>query len=131
MQEIQERVLAQLDRDELMGMVRDLVSIPSPTGSEAEVADYLAGRFSELDLRVQMQEVETGRSNVIGTWKGGDGDMSLMFLGHMDYAPGIGKPEAQTVDGNWIAGIGASNTSAAGRTSTARLATTAAPRETP
>ena len=43
MEEIQERVLAQLDKDELVAMVRDLVSIPSPTGSEAEVADLPGG----------------------------------------------------------------------------------------
>lgn len=43
MEEIQERVLAQLDKDELVAMVRDLASIPSPTGSEAEVADLPGG----------------------------------------------------------------------------------------
>lgn len=106
---LSDRVLAAIDEAELVEMVQDLVNIPSPTGFEAEVADYLAGRFGELDLDVKLQEVETGRSNVIGTWKGGDADESLMFLGHMDYAPGIGVPKAQWVDEHWIAGIGSSN----------------------
>lgn len=108
MDDAAQSVLSYIDEEELVGMVRDLVNIPSPTGYEADVGDYLAERFGDLGLSVQSQEVEVGRNNVIGTWRG-TGDESLMFLGHMDYAPGIGKPEAQTVGDDWIAGIGASN----------------------
>ncbi len=103
------RVLAAVDEDELVEMVKDLINIPSLTGREAGVSDYLASRFGDLGLKVTQQEVETGRNNVIGTWRGGDADESLMFLGHMDHAPGIGIPEAKWVDDEWIAGIGSSN----------------------
>ena len=109
MEEIRQQVLSQLDRDELVDMVKDLVNIPSPTGGEREVGDYLAARFADLGLRVQHQEVEADRSNIIATWQGTGDGADLMFLGHMDYAPGIGKPQAQMVDGKWIAGIGSSN----------------------
>ena len=109
MEDIQQRVLSHLDRDELNDMVKDLANIASPTGGEREVAEYLASRFRELGIRVDLQEVETGRSNVVATWRGSGDGADLMFLGHMDYAPGIGKPEAQVVDGDWIAGIGISN----------------------
>ena len=102
-------VLAAIDEDETVEMVQDLINIPSLTGREAEVSDYLAGRFGDLGLKVTQQEVETGRNNVIGTWTGGDEDESLMFLGHMDHAPGIGISEARWVDDEWISGIGASN----------------------
>lgn len=107
----QQQVLAQIDPDELIDMVKDLVSIPSPTGGEREVGEYLAARFADIGLKVMLQEVETGRNNVVGTWRGvGDGEgATLMFLGHMDTAPGIAKPGAQMVDGKWIAGFGASN----------------------
>ena len=107
--DLTEAVLAAIDEDELIEMAQDLINIPSLTGREAGVSDYLAQRFGDLDLKVTRQEVETGRDNIIGTWTGGNGDESLMFLGHMDHAPGIGVPEAKWVDDEWISGIGASN----------------------
>ncbi|HEX2154076.1 MAG TPA: M20/M25/M40 family metallo-hydrolase [Acidimicrobiia bacterium] len=106
---LSQAVLAAIDEDELIGMAQDLINIPSLTGHEAGVSDYLAERFRGLGLKVTQQEVEAGRDNVIGTWTGGDGDESLLFLGHMDHAPGIGVPEAKWVDDEWISGIGASN----------------------
>ena len=109
MQPAQEQLLSYLDRDDLTQMVVDLVNIPSPTGGEQGVAEYLATRFADIGLQVQLQEVETGRNNVIGTWRGSGDGPDLMFLGHMDYAPGIGKPAAQVVDRRWIAGLGSSN----------------------
>jgi acetylornithine deacetylase/succinyl-diaminopimelate desuccinylase-like protein len=105
----QEEVLSAIDEDELVEMVQDLINIPSLTGREAEVSDYLAERFRGIGLKVTQQEVEPERNNVIGTWKGGIEEESLLFLGHMDHAPGIGVPEARWVDDEWISGIGASN----------------------
>lgn len=107
--DLTDEVLAAIDEDELIEMAQDLINIPSLTGREAGVSEYLAQRFADLGLKVTQQEVETGRDNVIGTWTGGNGDESLMFLGHMDHAPGIGVPEAKWVDDEWISGIGASN----------------------
>lgn len=104
-----DQVLSAIDEDELVEMVQDLINIPSLTGREAEVSDYLFGRFSDIGLKATKQEVETGRDNVIGTWSGGLEDESLLFLGHMDHAPGIGVPEARWLDDEWIAGIGSSN----------------------
>ncbi len=66
MQPAQEQLLSYLDRDDLTKMVVDLVNIPSPTGGEQGVAEYLATRFADIGLQVQLQEVETGRNNVIG-----------------------------------------------------------------
>ncbi len=104
-----DEVLSAIDEDELIEMVQDLINIPSLTGREAGVSDYLAQRFRDLGLSVTQQEVEAERNNVIGTWKGGEEDESLLFLGHMDHAPGIGVPEAKWVDDEWISGIGSSN----------------------
>jgi acetylornithine deacetylase/succinyl-diaminopimelate desuccinylase-like protein len=58
---------------------------------------------------VRRQEVEAGRNNVIGRWRGSGDGASLMFLAHMDVAPGVGKAKSEIVDGRWISGLGASN----------------------
>lgn len=107
MNELQQRVLSKLDRDELVRMTREIVEISSPPGQEQGVADYLAEQFGALGLRVHMQEVEPGRSNVIGTLKGSGGGKSLMITGHMDHTPGL--QDRVILDGDWLFGPGATN----------------------
>jgi len=110
-------LLARLDRRRLLETASDLVEIPSPTGYEQGMAEYLRDLFAELGLHVTWQEVEEGRPNVVGVLRGvGDG-RSLMFNGHMDTsysgrepwlrAPGF-KPEAQAGGGR-ITGLGIAN----------------------
>jgi acetylornithine deacetylase len=106
--EIEQRVLSKLDRNELIRMAREIVEIPSPTGQEKAVADYIAEKFQSLGLRVQMQEVEPNRSNVICTFKGSGGGKSLMLTGHKDTSSGYDQT-AVTVDGDWLFGPGATN----------------------
>ena len=108
MNEIKQRVLGKLDRNELIRMAQEIVEIPSPTGQEKAVADYIAEKFQRLGLRVQMQEVESNRPNVICTLKGSGGGKSLMLTGHMDTSSGYIQT-AVTVDGDWLYGPGATN----------------------
>jgi acetylornithine deacetylase/succinyl-diaminopimelate desuccinylase-like protein len=107
----------QVDRRSLIETASDLVNISSPTGEEHGVADYLARVFHELGLQVQWQEVEEGRPNVVGTWRGTGGGKTLMLNGHMDTSysgrePWLGgrgfRPEAR-VEGDHLYGLGISN----------------------
>jgi acetylornithine deacetylase/succinyl-diaminopimelate desuccinylase-like protein len=107
-----------VDRRSLVEVASDLVNIPSPTGEEQGVAEYLRGVFESMGLQVLWQEVEDGRPNVVGILAGEGGGRSLMFNGHMDTSysgrePWLrGKrgfrPEAR-VDGNALYGLGISN----------------------
>jgi acetylornithine deacetylase len=104
-------------RDELVTMTREMVDIASPTGEEGDLATYLMGRFRELGLAVELQEVEPGRNNMIARWPGtGDGP-SLLFNGHFDTGMS-GREEgipfglraaSRIVDDDWIYGLGVSN----------------------
>jgi acetylornithine deacetylase len=107
----------QIDRRSLVESASDLVNISSPTGDEHGVAEYLARTFHELGMHVQWQEVEEGRPNVLGTWRGTGGGKTLMFNGHMDtsysgrepWLAGRGfRPEAR-VEGDHLFGLGISN----------------------
>jgi acetylornithine deacetylase/succinyl-diaminopimelate desuccinylase-like protein len=106
-----------IDRRSLVETASDLVNIPSPTGQEQGVAEYLAEVLAELGLHVQWQEVEDGRPNVLATWRGQGGGRSLMLNGHMDtsysgrepWLAGRGfRPEAR-VEGDYLFGLGISN----------------------
>jgi acetylornithine deacetylase len=107
----------QVDRRSLVDTASDLVNISSPTGEEHAMAEHMARLFHEMGLHVQWQEVEEGRPNVLGTWRGSGGGKTLMFNGHMDtsysgrepWLAGRGfRPEAR-VEGDYLYGLGISN----------------------
>jgi len=78
------KVLAQIDGDELAQLACDLVNIPSPTGKEKAVAEFILDWFKANGLKAVRQEVEVDRPNAIGILKGEGTGLSLGFNGHMD-----------------------------------------------
>jgi acetylornithine deacetylase/succinyl-diaminopimelate desuccinylase-like protein len=103
-----EKVLAEIKEEEIVAMCCDVINIPSPTGEELEMAQYMQSVLRQLGLTVTWQEVEEGRANVIGRWTGCGGGKNLMFNGHMDtsntgredFLSGIGyKPHAVVKNG--------------------------------
>lgn len=112
-----DRILAHIDERALVEMCCDVVNIPSPTGSELEMASYMRAAFEQMGLEVAWQEVEEGRANVVGRWSGSGNGRCLMFNGHMDtsntgrepFLTGLGyKPHAVVKDG-MIYGLGIYN----------------------
>ena len=86
-----------IDRDRLVQDALAAVSIPSFTGEEEPMAEWMAERFRELGLEVQWQQVEEGRANVVGVRPGAGGGPTLMFNGHMDTSYSGKEP--------WLAGV--------------------------
>jgi acetylornithine deacetylase/succinyl-diaminopimelate desuccinylase-like protein len=95
----------------------DLVNIPSATGNELEVAQYLVARMRKSGMDTDLPLVDTGRPNAVGHLRGRSDGLNLLFTGHMDtsysgnedYLAGDGfKPKAILRDG-WIWGLGANN----------------------
>lgn len=123
MDELRQRVLAEIREDELAAMAVELVNIPSPPGEEGPLGDYLAGRLSELGMAVQLQEVEPGRNNVLGRLPGQGGGPTLLFSAHLDTSTtereleawggarvgGLGGRAAARVQDGWIHGLGVAN----------------------
>ena len=61
-----------------------MINVHSFTGDEQRLAELLASVFEQMVLQVQWQQVEEGRANALGTWRGTGGGKTLMFNGHMD-----------------------------------------------
>jgi acetylornithine deacetylase/succinyl-diaminopimelate desuccinylase-like protein len=78
------KVLAQIDRNELAQLGRDLSSIPSPTGQEKAVAEYILAWFAANGLKAVRQDVAVDRPNAVGILKGDGSGLSLGFNGHTD-----------------------------------------------
>ena len=112
-----DRILAEVHEDEIISMSSDVIDIPSPTGEELQMAQYMQSALQKVGLDVTWQEVEEARANVVGRWRGSGGGKSLMFNGHMDtsntgreeFLTGLGyKPHAVIKDG-FIYGLGIYN----------------------
>ena len=114
---VKEEIVSHIREADLVATCSDLINIPSPTGLELDVAEYLRAAFQRIGLTVSWQQVEDRRANVIGRLAGVGNGKCLMFNGHMDtsntgteeFLPGIGyKPHAVVKDG-MIYGLGIYN----------------------
>lgn len=107
-----------IDRERLLDWASTAVNTPSFTGAEQAMAELMAGTYRDMGLRVQWQQVEDGRANVLGIREGAGGGPTLMFNGHMDtsysgrepwlaHVPGF-QPHAFVREGR-LYGLGISN----------------------
>ena len=86
-----------IDETRLVDWASSAINVPSLTGSEEPMAELMRETFGEMGLRVQWQQVEEGRANVLGIREGTGGGQSLMFNGHMDTSYSGREP--------WLAGV--------------------------
>jgi acetylornithine deacetylase/succinyl-diaminopimelate desuccinylase-like protein len=116
------KVLDQIDREELARLGCDLTSIPSPTGQERAIAEFILHWFETNGLKATRQEVEVDRPNAVGILKGDGAGLSLGFNGHMDTSftgtaedlrmVGSVEPESElkgTIKDGKVQGLGISN----------------------
>lgn len=94
-----------IDERLLVRWACDAVSIPSFTGEEQEMAEWIAEELRVLGLTVQLQQVEDGRANVLATRAGSGGGPTLMLNGHMDTSYSGREPWSQGVEGFQPVGV--------------------------
>jgi acetylornithine deacetylase/succinyl-diaminopimelate desuccinylase-like protein len=87
---------ALVGEDELAQLCLELTAIPSPTGEEGALAEFVARKLEAEGLVAEVQETAEGVANVVGRLGGGDGP-SLMLWAPLDTAV-AGGPE----DADWI-----------------------------
>ena len=118
-------VLELIDKQAAAKLLMDLVNISSPTGEEAEIAKYLAGRFENAGLKATLQEADQNRFNAVGVLEGNGTGLSLLFDGHMDTTftgrekvgikggfgllPTVSSGAHAVAEGDRIYGLGATN----------------------
>ena len=111
------KVLAEVKEEEIVAMACDVINIPSPTGEELQMAQYMRSALEQIGLQVTWQEVEDSRANVVGRWLGGGGGKNLMFNGNMDtsntgredFLTGLGYKPNAVVKNGFIYGLGIYN----------------------
>ncbi len=80
-----------MSHDPAISLLRDLVAIDSVNPSlvpgaagESRIASAIGEHLRRIGLDVHVQEVASGRPNVIGVLEGREAGRSLMFCGHID-----------------------------------------------
>ncbi len=104
------------NRNTIVGFLQALIRIPSVTGEEGPIQEFIAGRLKDMGLSVDVFEPDLaslrkhpafvevsrgyeGRPNVVGILRGQGGGKSLLFNGHVDVIP-AGAPESWQ-HGSW------------------------------
>jgi succinyl-diaminopimelate desuccinylase len=87
--EIINKVVDEIDADELITLAADLVRInsvwdPAAGTSEQKAAEFVYNWALKNRFTAQIETVAPGRPNVIITWKPARGQRTLMFEGHTD-----------------------------------------------
>jgi len=108
------------NRDQAIRFLQDMVAIPSVTGDEAAIQEFVSGYMTGIGLDVDMWETDweelkkhpgyrpvdrgyEGRPNIVATRKGSGGGRSLLLNGHTDVIP-VGNGEGWS-DNPWSAAI--------------------------
>jgi len=109
------RAIERVDREESLEFLAKMIRFKSYSGTpgESELARFMVDAMTPPGVDAFLQEVEPGRFNAIGRWRGTGGGRSLLFNGHLDTNP---VTEGWTVDpwggicdDRFIYGIGVSN----------------------
>jgi LysW-gamma-L-lysine carboxypeptidase len=69
---------------EKISFLKNLISIPSPSGEEDAVAAYLIEKMTHLGFQAQRDEA----GNVVGALGDPEAERAIVLLGHMDTVPG-------------------------------------------
>ena len=83
-QKDRDNVIKRIDHDEVAQLTKELVDIPSPTGSERAIGEFILDWYVRHGIRPVRQEIDPNRINAVGILEGQAGGVSLMINGHMD-----------------------------------------------
>jgi acetylornithine deacetylase len=110
---MQKMLLKQINRTEILDLAFDLIKIPSFATEETPLARFLAEYMEKRGIETELQEVEKGRYQVLGTLRGNGTGPTLMFNGHLDNDPPLlgmkRDPWRPTIEGDRLYGHGVFN----------------------
>ena len=74
-------LINRIQRDELAELTKALVDVPSPTGSEKAIGEFILDWYSRHGIKPVRQEIDPNRINAVGILKGRGEGVSLIAEG--------------------------------------------------
>jgi acetylornithine deacetylase/succinyl-diaminopimelate desuccinylase-like protein len=119
-----ERAWAEIDDDRMARLLAGMVDVPSPTGEERPLAEYVAAYLRAAGLEGRAQLIDEQQANAVGRLRGAGTGPDLLLFAPLDTdftgieaedCPGVGlslprdlQARAERVDGHLV-GLGAVN----------------------
>ncbi|MBD3207112.1 M20/M25/M40 family metallo-hydrolase, partial [Candidatus Bathyarchaeota archaeon] len=88
-----DKALSKIDRNRIIEIAKDLISIPSVSGEEKEVMHFTRGLLEDIGVETEFHGGED--RPIIQAIINPDAEKLLIFNGHLDVVP-IAKPDAWT-----------------------------------
>jgi acetylornithine deacetylase/succinyl-diaminopimelate desuccinylase-like protein len=79
-----QHILKGITRQECAELTKQLCDIPSPTGAEREIGEFILDWYSRHGIKPVRQEIDQNRINAVGFLEGSGRGTSLQINGHMD-----------------------------------------------
>ena len=102
------KILDAFNDEKTIDFERNVVRIPSFTTEETPVAEYIAEYLESVggSMEVGLQEVSLAGGlvshNIVAKLAGTGGGKNLLFFGHMDHAPILGRAYAEEELKGWV-----------------------------
>lgn len=80
----QEKILKGITKEECAELTKQLCDIPSPTGAEREIGEFILDWYARHGIKPIRQEIDPNRINAVGIVEGKGGGTLLQINGHMD-----------------------------------------------
>ena len=77
-------IIERINREELAELTKDLVDLPSPTGAEKAIGEFILDWFARHGIKAVRQVISPERLNAVGIVEGKSNGASLQINGHMD-----------------------------------------------
>ncbi len=78
------KILQGIGREECAELTKQLCDIPSPTGSERAIGEFILGWYARHGIKPIRQEIDPNRINAVGVIEGHGKGASVQINGHMD-----------------------------------------------
>jgi len=114
---VAEKILSLVDRQLVIDLASEMISIPSATGMEGDMARFLVRAFGEVGCESRLQTIYDDRHNAIGRLPGTGNGPTVLLSGHMDtsargdeeFLVGKGSKNHPVIEGDRIWGNGICN----------------------
>ncbi|RKL64038.1 M20 family peptidase [Thermoanaerobacteraceae bacterium SP2] len=87
MEKILNEIIKTYDKKSVLSTLKEIIKIPSVSGEERKLAQFIRGKLEQLGVEVSIQKITENSENVIASIKGSGCGPTILMAGHLDTVP--------------------------------------------